>query len=247
MERTLSRLRGWELDHREQDIRGWPLRDATGRPLGVVSELEFDTETRQLTHLTLGDGRRFRAHDVVLGEHFLTLAPESTSMSSASQRREKIPIAAASGAASTTAMGAGSRSNKEIGAASEMVVPIVDEELEISKRRVEAGGVQVKKHVIEQPVAREVQLSEERLTVERRRVDRPIDGSEAERALHDTTFEVNAKAEKPLVQKRAHVVGEVVLKKEQEQRVEHVRDALRHTEVEITEVAAAGSQRGARP
>src|SRR4051794_6001375 len=55
----------------------------------------------------------------------------------------------------------------------ERVLPVVEEELQVGKRRVERGGVRVGTRVTEQPVEEQVRLREERARVERRPVDRP--------------------------------------------------------------------------
>lgn len=240
MEKILSGMRGWNLDHKQEDIRGWPLRDAAGRPLGTVSELAIDTDTRRLSHIILADGRRYAAHDVILGDRYLTLDRRSTEPAPKSEPRPAAPSA-------TTAPARAAGAPEEASSDRELVVPLIDEELEVSKRRVDAGGVQVQTHVVEEPIAREVRLREDHVTVERRPVDRPLDSSQADSELEDKTIEVTGISEQPLVLKRAHVVEEVVLKKEAVQRVEHVREAVRHTEVEISELAGANHRQGARP
>src|SRR5688572_7097424 len=74
MHRILSKLPTWELDRKEDDIRGWPLRDADGRMLGTVSELVADTDSKCISQIILANGRRIPAHDVWLGDHVVTLA-----------------------------------------------------------------------------------------------------------------------------------------------------------------------------
>jgi hypothetical protein len=74
MQGALSRLRSWELDRPEEDIRGWPMRDGAGNTLGTVDELIIDTETQYVAQVMLTDGRSFPAHDVVIGDGIVTLA-----------------------------------------------------------------------------------------------------------------------------------------------------------------------------
>ena len=59
----------WELDRREDDIRGWALRDREGHTLGMVDELIVDTRTENVVEVVLGDGKKFSAHDVFVGDH----------------------------------------------------------------------------------------------------------------------------------------------------------------------------------
>jgi len=70
---ALSRLPAWDLDRREQDIRGWAVRDTDGRVLGTVDELVIDTDTKRVAQVVLAEGTLFPAHDVLIGDHVLTI------------------------------------------------------------------------------------------------------------------------------------------------------------------------------
>ena len=109
-------------------------------------------------------------------------------------------------------------------------IPVVKEELKVGKRQTTGkGGVRVYSRVTERPVDEAVQLREERVNVERRRVDRPA-GPEA---FKEQTIEMTEIREEPVVSKEARVVEEVVVNKETTQRTEHVRDKVRQTQVEV--------------
>src|SRR4051794_15681481 len=54
------------------------------------------------------------------------------------------------------------------------VIPVVEEALQVGKRRVLRGGVRVYSRVTEQPVEESISLREERVRVDRHRVDRPV-------------------------------------------------------------------------
>jgi stress response protein YsnF len=60
------------------------------------------------------------------------------------------------------------------GANAEEAIPVVEEELQVGKRRVLRGGVRVYSRLVEQPVEESVNLQEERVRVERRPVNRPV-------------------------------------------------------------------------
>jgi uncharacterized protein (TIGR02271 family) len=246
MEQTVSKLRRWELDHPEQDIRGWPLRDATGGHIGTVSELRFDDRTGHVTHVVLADGRRYSAHDIYMGDRFLAFAKETPKEERAAERSGNGSATAATAAAAGTLGGAAKKMfpEKVTNGGADVVVSLIDEELEISKRSFDAGGAQVQTRVVEQPVARELRLMDERVKVERRNVDRPLQSAEADAEFKDRTIEVTAKSEVPIVHKRAHVTEEIVLKKELSQRVERIKDSVRHTDVDIQELAAAKRSEG---
>jgi uncharacterized protein (TIGR02271 family) len=114
----------------------------------------------------------------------------------------------------------------------EVRIPVVEEELKVGKRVVEQQGVRVQSHVTEQPVEQEVPLREERVTVARRPVDRPLSGTEAE-AFKEGTIEVRESREEPVVSKQARVVEEVVISKEAHEHTERVQGTVRRTEVEV--------------
>jgi stress response protein YsnF len=122
-------------------------------------------------------------------------------------------------------------------------VPVVEEGLEVGKRRVAAGGARVTSRVVERPVQRTVTLREERVEAERRRADRELSPEEAEAAFEGRTVEVVGTAEEAEVRKTARVVGEVALGKRVEERKETVRDKVRRTEVEVEEVGPASRER----
>ena len=58
----------------------------------------------------------------------------------------------------------------------EVRIPVVEEDISISKREVERGHVRIYSRVTEHPVEEAVRLREEKVTVERRPVDRPGHG-----------------------------------------------------------------------
>jgi len=113
----------------------------------------------------------------------------------------------------------------------EGVLPVVEEELRVGKRDVDQGGVRVKSHVVETPVTEEVSLQQERVSVERRPVNRPLSANE--RAFQDRTIEVEQKGQEAVVSKEARVKEEVVVNKDVRERNQKVSDTVRRTEVEV--------------
>lgn len=128
----------------------------------------------------------------------------------------------------------------------DIVIPILEEELEIGKRVVDAGGVHVTTHVRREPVTCEILLHEERVRVQRRAVKRPLDPKEdaeftnemGRLSWDERSVEVHATSEAPVVSKRAHVVEEIRLHKERSQHQEYVTEELRRTRAEVSDVAA---------
>src|SRR5262249_31817327 len=114
----------------------------------------------------------------------------------------------------------------------EVRIPVVEEDIHVETRRVERGGVRIYSHVSEQPVEQEVLLRGERVTVERRPVDRPVTERDLS-AFKEGTIEVAETHEEPVVVKQARVVEEVVIDKDVQAHTETVRDTVRRTEVDV--------------
>jgi uncharacterized protein (TIGR02271 family) len=111
------------------------------------------------------------------------------------------------------------------------VIPVVDERLVVGKRDVNLGRVRVRSYLREEPVSANVNLHEERVTLERRPVDRPL--TDADSAFRDRTIEAEAHAEEAVIGKEARVTEEISLRKEGFEREETISDTVRKTEVEI--------------
>lgn len=111
-------------------------------------------------------------------------------------------------------------------------IPRIKEELQVSKREVESGGVRLRSRIVEKPVEESIRLREEHINVEREAVNRPV--TEADRgAFQDRDIELTERAEVPVVNKESRVVEEVKISKDVTERNETVRDTVRHTEVDI--------------
>ena len=116
----------------------------------------------------------------------------------------------------------------------EEVIPVVEERVAVGKREVSRGGVRVYARVTERPVEEEVRLRDERVHVERRAVDRPV--TAADEAFRDRTIELTETDEEAVVAKEARVVGEVVVGRDVDERVETVRESVRRTDVDVQNV-----------
>jgi len=127
------------------------------------------------------------------------------------------------------------RASHKVEAGGEAVVPVVEEELHVGKRKVEKGAVKVQTTVTETPVEADVHLHEEHVKVKRRAVDRPVTESDVA-AFQEGTIEMKESAEEAVVSKKARVVEEVVVSKEGSDKTHKVRDKVRKTGVEVSEV-----------
>jgi uncharacterized protein (TIGR02271 family) len=115
-------------------------------------------------------------------------------------------------------------------------IPVVEEQLQVGKRQVEQGGVRIHTTQTEKPVEANVNLREERVNVERHRVDRPATAAELNQPGRDAAIEVTATSEVPIVNKEARVVEEVVVNKDVKERTETVRDSVRKTDVKVEKI-----------
>lgn len=114
-------------------------------------------------------------------------------------------------------------------------MPVIKEELEVGKRKVSGGAVRVYSHVVSEPVSESVNLRSEKATVERRPADRPASQADLDN-LEDRTIEVKETTEKPVVNKTARVVEEVVVGKEVRKDTQKVQDTVRRTDVKVERV-----------
>ena len=112
------------------------------------------------------------------------------------------------------------------------MIPVVEERLNIGKREVERGGARIRSYVVEQPVQEQVNLREERVSVERRPVNQPVSGDPS-RLMQEREINVTETAEQPVVNKEAVVREEIAVRKDTEERTETVSDTVRRTEVDV--------------
>jgi len=124
----------------------------------------------------------------------------------------------------------------------EQVIPLAEEQIEIGKRAVDRGTTRVRRYVVERPVAEQVTLRGERVTIERRRPIENTSGAPAG-AFEERVVEVRETEEVPVVEKTARVVEEVAIRKEETERTETVRDTVRRDEVEVTGDSARGASK----
>lgn len=76
--KPLSQLPDWELEHKEEDIRGKTLQDESGKQLGKVSDMILDTDIECAVEVVLDNGSRYPADriDIRNGKPFLLSQPK---------------------------------------------------------------------------------------------------------------------------------------------------------------------------
>jgi uncharacterized protein (TIGR02271 family) len=117
----------------------------------------------------------------------------------------------------------------------EEVLALAEEQLNVGKRMIQQGTTRIRRFIVEKPVETQVTLHEEHAQVIRRAITDPnyvrnIDWT-------DKTIAVNETAEEAVVDKSAHIVEEVVVRKEGSDRVKTVRDKVRRQQVEVERMA----------
>lgn len=123
-------------------------------------------------------------------------------------------------------------SNRRTGTAEqEEVIPIAEEELRVGKRAVERGGVRVRSYVVETPVEESVRLRDETVHVDRRRVDPNRQATDAD--FQERVVELRETDEEAVVSKQTQITGEVVVRKDVEEREQTISDTVRRTEVDV--------------
>jgi uncharacterized protein (TIGR02271 family) len=124
----------------------------------------------------------------------------------------------------------GVRAGQESFSPEDRVIPVTEEHLVVGKRSVQSGRVRIYGRVTEKPVEQSVQLQSERVTVDRRAVDRPAGARDKK---DDVVIEITETKEEPVIGKQERVVEEIVIGKTTEEHTEKVRDTVRRKDVEI--------------
>ena len=124
----------------------------------------------------------------------------------------------------------GVRAGQESLSPEDRVIPVTEEQLVVGKRAVQSGRVRIYGRATEKPVEQSVQLQSERVTVDRRAVDRPVGAGDKK---DDVVIEITETKEEPVIGKQERVVEEIVIGKTTEEHTETVRDTVRRKDVEI--------------
>jgi hypothetical protein len=112
----------------------------------------------------------------------------------------------------------------------EEIIPLPREELKVGTRATDRVR-HIRTYVVEEPVEKEVSLSDEQLIVERRPATRTAAAGEpAER-----DYEFHERHEEPIVEKSMRADEELVIRKEAKQHTERLRGTVRRTEARVVE------------
>jgi uncharacterized protein (TIGR02271 family) len=117
-----------------------------------------------------------------------------------------------------------------------------EEELAVGKTRQSAGEVRVGKHVETEHVSREVPVTRETATVERRPLS-ATDAHNTEPRITEDEIRVPLTEEEVVVEKRVVPKEEIVVRKHQVQDTEHVEADLRHERADVDRTDESGRNR----
>lgn len=122
------------------------------------------------------------------------------------------------------------------------VIPLAQEVLEVGKRTVERGRVQVRKYVTEHTETVDVPLAQERVSVERVEIGRPVDEAAPVRFDGDTMI-VPRYEEVLVVSKQLMLVEEVRITTQRTERRKPQQVTLRREEASVTRLDSNGAER----
>jgi hypothetical protein len=120
----------------------------------------------------------------------------------------------------------------------EEIIPLLREELKVGTRATDRVR-HIRTYVVEEPVEKEVSLTDERLIVETRPATRSATGEPVERQ-----YEFHERYEEPVVEKTTRADEELVVRKEAKQHTERVRGTVRRTKAEIEKESGRSVQSG---
>jgi hypothetical protein len=109
----------------------------------------------------------------------------------------------------------------------EQVIPLPREELTVSTRAADRVR-HIRTYVVEEPVEKEVSLSDERVLIEKRPATTSAVGEPSER-----DYEFHERHEEPVVEKTTRADEELVVRKEAKRHTERVRGTIRRTKADI--------------
>ncbi len=231
----------YDLVNSNQDCMDWTVVDQNNNAIGKVTEININTDTEMVSGIIVDNAKHIPAADfalqngkviirngAALNDEYERSQNLADNQPAASQNYQQTANAAAIANAENAAYTPRETNQGET------VLPIIEEQLHVSKRAVESGETRVRTNVTSRPVEETVNLREEHVTVERRPVDRAV--GNAPNAFQDGVIEVTEMAEVPVVSKEARVVEEVVVGKDITERQETVRETVKRTDVDVDEV-----------
>lgn len=220
---NLDALGDWKLEHSTQDIRGMPLVSAEGHQFGIIDDLLVDRQSERVAAVRLKDGRVTPVEPLDIHDNCVVYGEEA--------RRHA------------------DRGVAEGHVVDEEVVPVVEERVAVGKRVAERGRqINVHTNVVTGKVSEDVHLRKENVSVDTRPVEnRRVSAADADAMLEGKSVSMTERSEEAVVAKDAVVTDEVVIRKTAGDKVEHVEETVRKTEVDVdTDKAGSNDNRNRR-
>ena len=234
----LDELDDFQVADGDPDIRGWEVKTFDGRKLGKVEELIVDTDAMRVRYMEvkadraavggnedrnvlvpIGTARLDDEHDNVLIDRLPTGGFAGTPAYTRDRLDENYERSL------RDAYGDGKKDRdlfddqgfwgkRRSGRENASYLTRSEEELAVGKRKVQAGSVEVHKHVETEHVKEKVPVTREEVTVERRPVSGASAGGAGGRAqIKEDEIRVPLMAEEVVVDKRTVPKEELVIKK----------------------------------
>lgn len=228
-------------EYRRHDIRGWNLKDTSGTTIGKMDDWMVDDDMGRVRYgivninnrrklvpvgdLSIDDNSRTvvaRGYDV---NRFNTMRDyDATTWSETSERehyRDYHPEHKGDVLDYETDRFRGSDLPKRI--------QLLEEHLNLSKRNVKTGEVEIGKRPVSEQVTEDIELETERLDINRRAVNKPVEGRQ--KIGDQETIKVSLYGEEPVVDKQTFVREEIEVNKVKDRHTEHVSDQITHEEL----------------
>jgi uncharacterized protein (TIGR02271 family) len=220
---------------RISEAHGAPVYDAGGEKIGTVEEIFYDGQSGRPEWIGIGTGffgtkrllvplESAQLDDdglrVPYDKDYVKDSPDVGSDQISEQTEQELhSYYRLSGSTPTTSRGRGKGKEE---------VTRSEEELQVGKRAVEAGGVRLRKWVETEPVGVDVELRRETARVTREAIDEPVDAE-----LGEEEVEVPLRAEEAVAQKQVVAKERVGVEKDVETEQETVRGEVRKERVEV--------------
>jgi uncharacterized protein (TIGR02271 family) len=226
------------------DIRGWKLHDTSGGVIGKVDDLMFDPNAKEVRYalVELDGGRRV---NIPIGE--ISLDESNHRVTATGYTRDRLSTMREY--TDTDIDDTVERdyyrdynpdwkgdtmdySSDRYRGHMPQRIQLIEEQLRIGKREVETGQVQIGKRAVEEQVSEQVELGQERLEINRRAVNKPVEGAAA--IGDNQTINVTLFGEEAVAGKQAFVKEEIDVNKVRDTRTENITETVRHEEL-VTE------------
>ncbi|MFN3428631.1 MAG: DUF2382 domain-containing protein [Candidatus Sericytochromatia bacterium] len=227
------------------DIRGWKLHDTSGSVIGKVDDLMFDPDAKEVRYalVELDGGRQVNIPigQISLDEHNHRVTATGYDRERLSTMREHTKDTVIDDTVERDYYRDHNPdwkgdtldySSEQYRGNMPQRIQLVEEQLNVGKREVETGHVTLGKRAVSEQVSEQVELGQERLEINRKAVNKPVEGAAA--IGDNQTINVTLFGEEAVAGKQAFIKEEIDVNKVRDTRTENITETLRHEEL-VTE------------